>query len=616
MQRSTKHQQVRPHHSEDSVHWDDDALEACLRDLFLRFPCAVLNGVRWSALYKALGDRYPGKPVPGLPEMEAARARLQDIAILEDSTESEGDLVLRLRDTAALTPGKDGQLACWPLLVQRLGEIVRAHGSPQPSHTLEVLREEDAPADEEEVDATAVAAPEVVGILLAKLKTFLHRYWDPGFEERGLGFFNEAGQFISFKKLKHFLAELLKWRLQRRALARHNAFASAAIDEALNVQLMLATSQKHNDMVLCCPVMSSSQYLQTSGPECSRQEIAAPPASKSKHLDGKVQANSEKSLSPQGHEPTSKPVTSMTSNRHEAQSPLSDAQQREIAEKENQRLRQENAELRERLQWSESVQNENRRLRVENAELKKRLFSSRYVQPNSPQATPVPYQPILVPMSMVATSPQVCESPAAAGAWGSGQVSPSRRSHGSGTPAQGSMTPIQQGFWVPIAGNVMSPNGQQWQPAAMGQLMAIAPGHFVRPATAAHDSSIPTASNMSPFSDTSHQARLLPNNLFTSEPNSHASQTGEVSSDLSPDYRNSAGMAPPFQGPDDRWVCIPSGIVERHKAQFEGPGAGDAGAEDHAAQQASEQAPNDTREEGNPQAESMHYGSSSSSSHG
>merc|ERR1719195_797261 len=56
-----------------------------------------------------------------------------------------------------------------------------------------------------------------------------------------------------------------------------------------------------------------------------------------------------------------------------------------------------------------------------------------------------------------------------------------------------------------------------------------------------------------------------------------------VSETMSPDHHHgnvrdaaeSAGVdaTAQFQSPDDRWVCIPSGIVERHKAQFEAPGA-------------------------------------------
>ncbi|CAE8681980.1 unnamed protein product [Polarella glacialis] len=137
------------------------------------------------------------------------------------------------------------------------------------------------------------------------------------------------------------------------------------------------------------------------------------------------------------------------------------------------------------------------------------------------------------------------------------QVSPcsplGARETGSSTPAHGSVTPI------PCADTI------GLYCAAMANQLAVLKGcntfspvfmrlHGVR----------------SPFSDSS-QERLLPKNLLGSDPNS-----SRVSDAMSPTCQSHTGPWVQFQGSDvnDRWVCIPSGIVERHKAQFDSVGSG------------------------------------------
>ncbi|CAK9001212.1 Uncharacterized protein SCF082_LOCUS6837 [Durusdinium trenchii] len=117
---------------------------------------------------------------------------------------------------------------------------------------------------------------------------------------------------------------------------------------------------------------------------------------------------------------------------------------------------------------------------------------------------------------------------------------------------EGSVTPIPRGFWVPLPSNVMSPTGQPWPPGS--QLVAVQIG--------------PAQTPPGSFSETSQQERFLPHNIL-SDPTT-ASQVSANTSNTSPDC-HSSGFVVPFQGTDDRWVCIPSGIVERHKAQFEAP---------------------------------------------
>merc|ERR1711937_369791 len=85
---------------------------------------------------------------------------------------------------------------------------------------------------------------------------------------------------------------------------------------------------------------------------------------------------------------------------------------------------------------------------------------------------------------------------------------------------------------------------------------------------------------MSPLSDAE---RLLPKSLFGSDPASTTSRASMVASEtVSPQYRPRADPKAGMRfGGDDRWVCIPSGIVERYKSQFEGAAdGGDCGTDD------------------------------------
>ncbi|CAE7873260.1 unnamed protein product, partial [Symbiodinium sp. KB8] len=201
-----------------------EEVQVRLRDLLLRCPCAALDGIRWSVVCKVYADRYQGGPLIGASALDAAKTCLADLATFDEA--ASGDARLRLREEAALSAGKDGQLGCWPLLLQRLGEIVRNHGSAQPLQGTEA-------------EHIGTSTGEVLGVLLGQLKHLLSRYWDPAFEDRGLSFFNEVGQFVHLRKMKHFLAELLKWRARRRELVLNKALPPSAIDEALADQLML-----------------------------------------------------------------------------------------------------------------------------------------------------------------------------------------------------------------------------------------------------------------------------------------------------------------------------------------------------------------------------------------
>jgi len=291
---------------------------------------------------------------------------------------------------------------------------------------------------------------------------------------------------------------------------------------------------------------------------------------------------------PEGSGGASSPPPILTSSAND-QAPLSRSaaaasgactpQRMDAHEKENRRLRIENAELKKRLRFeSEFMHKQIRRLRIENAELKKRaFFTSRHLVDGG-VLSEVSVQPVWVSASAAMLAPVVANpggghnnlqatdtAPAGTCMTTMAALGTTMPASGQMSPVQGTITPIQPGFcllpWTP---GVLTPTGPQWP---MGQLVAVplgAPG---------------AAALVSPsYSDLSRQERLLPSSLLASDlPSAMVSET------MSPDYHPgevrdaaaSADASAQFQGPDDRWVCIPSGIVERHKSQFEAPGTAD-----------------------------------------
>jgi len=595
---------------------ESDAVGCRLRDLLLRFPCSALDGVRWSSLCKAYGDRFPGEGCLGgalqAATSQARRVWLVDLAEEESSgnglPQGDGrssDVRIRLRDDAALSPGRDGQLACWPLLVQRLGQIVGTHGSPQHAHALEVPHE-DGSAE----DGPLLGEPggEVVGVLLAQLKPLLRRFWDPSFEERAVGFFNENGNYVNVKKMKHLMTELIKWRARRRVLARTQGGHASAVDAALEVPIVLAVSQRHNDMVLCCPKPPGGLPLGGVGPLESLKDsgltviTGMPSRSETSSAGDRARRSifSTAGGTPAGHQlracapvfvsaqlvPAQCGAADATASLASAASTRQpDATQRiEDLENDCRRLRIENAELKKRLRFdSDFLHKEIRHLRIENAELKKRcFFSSHHLASESsgPEAMPhLPLQPVWVSNAGAVLTPVVaasptngpslatpCATPAEVAVPGSGQETPGQQNQDSCTPSlQGSLTPIPHGYCYAVQwpqGIVGSPGQHPWPAGALGPFVA---------ATAMQRMTGGGTAAMSPFSDASQAERLLPNNLFGSEaPSSHSASDFA----LSPPTTRAKGphAHAQFQGRDDRWVCIPSGIVEQQKAQFERPG--------------------------------------------
>eukprot|EP00439_Symbiodinium_sp_Y106_P032967 s2199_g3.t4 len=313
-----------------------EEVQVRLRDLLLRCPCAALDGIRWSVVCKVYADRYQGGPLIGASALDAAKTCLADLATFDEA--APGNARLRLREEAALSAGKDGQLGCWPLLLQRLGEIVRNHGSAQPLQGTEAEHIGTGTGEGKPTDLNLGhgrvqhEGEEVLGVLLGQLKHLLSRYWDPAFEERGLSFFNEVGQFVHLRKMKHFLAELLKWRARRRELVLNKALPPSAIDEALGDQLMLVASQRHNDMVLCCPACPA--VMPAAAPAAARPaSLATPP----KAQRGREGGSPKSGIGISEESPGSDEVP--------------DPKRQELLEKESRRLRIENAELKKRLQF-------------------------------------------------------------------------------------------------------------------------------------------------------------------------------------------------------------------------------------------------------------------------
>jgi hypothetical protein len=169
-----------------------------------------------------------------------------------------------VEDAVALTPSPD-LLASWPSLYQKLCEIACSHGS--------IEREDDAESNQRSY-----------ALLLSQVKPLLQRHWHSGFDEFGLSYFTEEGSTIKLKKMKHLLSALLRWRSLRRewqassapATKRGARGARSAVDEALEMELVLVPSKTHNDILVHCVCHESPQERCTST-NSSPQQIDRPP---------------------------------------------------------------------------------------------------------------------------------------------------------------------------------------------------------------------------------------------------------------------------------------------------------------------------------------------------
>eukprot|EP00927_Polykrikos_kofoidii_P066329 TRINITY_DN61955_c0_g1_i1.p1 TRINITY_DN61955_c0_g1~~TRINITY_DN61955_c0_g1_i1.p1 ORF type:complete len:678 (-),score=111.23 TRINITY_DN61955_c0_g1_i1:15-2048(-) len=580
-----------------------------LRDLVLRFPCAALDGVRWTVLCKVLRERFPVDLAVLQPSPSAELLSwIEEVA--EPELDSSGELRLWLRDSVALTQGTDGQLACWPLLVRRLAEIVHSHGSLQIATAFEAgsggdeviaasigAAGTDATGDKP-VKAAAKDCHEVTCVLLSQIKPLLTQHWDASFDERAIGYFSEAGNHVNVKKLKHLLAELLKWRLRRRAMAKSSGQVTL-VDHAIQMPLALAFSRKHNDMLLCCPRGASLPLFVP--PPCESLSIGAL---------GRLVKRADRTY-PSRLEPVEETQPDEGEAAKGEEVDYRGHDRVEILEKDNRLLRIENAELKKKLRFdSETWAKEIRRLRVESAELKKRLYF--------PQSQGQFSSPMWMPANVMTFAPMMQQDGFDRFGEGFGghkldspmmvssmlQVSgPSSVASGQASPSQGSVTPVPHGYCYAVP---MSPHGQSIGSPSRGRnhrnqvhgfVTAVPVGNpgvpilisASRPPISAMAPPLPGSAEgaeHSPHSDGSHLERMLPTGLLSSTANSSRnSDVSGVGVERIPPGENellqSFAVHPRnSKGNDDRWICIPSGIVERHVAQFQNIGVPEANEDD------------------------------------
>lgn len=208
-----------------------------LCDLLLSFPCAASGGVQWQVLVSKYEERHSQQldltALGQTSALGAATALLWDVLRIVDREDSDNPVV-GVEDGVALTP-QPGLLGCWPSLYQVLCNIVVEHGAAQ-----------------QEMALNQELGLNTHSLLLSQLRPLLERHWHASFDESSLGFRGEDGTFVRFKKMKHLLHAVLRWRDERQAWQRSRNGKHTAIDEVLIPNLELVPSKKHNDLMLCC----------------------------------------------------------------------------------------------------------------------------------------------------------------------------------------------------------------------------------------------------------------------------------------------------------------------------------------------------------------------------
>jgi hypothetical protein len=231
-----------------------------LCDLLLSFPAAAAGGVQWCVLARKYEERHGAcldiKGIGHSCALSAATALLWDVLRLVDSEDSDNPIVA-VEDAVALTP-RPGALGSWPSLYKALCTIVLAHGS------------------EDAVEGQSHC------LLFSQLKPLLEVHWHANFDETSIGFLSEDGAFVRLKKMKHLIQGLIRWRDSRVEWRQSTGAAPTPVDDVMLPQLELATSKKHNDLILryvpskSTANISSEPALKTAArgapASCSRQE--------------------------------------------------------------------------------------------------------------------------------------------------------------------------------------------------------------------------------------------------------------------------------------------------------------------------------------------------------
>lgn len=188
-----------------------------------------MGGVQWQVLVSRYEERYSTRldlAVLGHSSpLGAAATLLWEVLRVVDKEDSDNPVV-GIEDRVALTP-RPGFLGCWPSLYGVLCTIVRDHGT------------------REQAGSTSHS------LLMSQLRPLLETHWHTSSDD-ALGFRSEDGTFRRFKKMKHLLHALLRWREQRQAWQHACGSKPTAVDEVLSPPLELLPSQKHSDLLLRC----------------------------------------------------------------------------------------------------------------------------------------------------------------------------------------------------------------------------------------------------------------------------------------------------------------------------------------------------------------------------
>jgi hypothetical protein len=86
-------------------------------------------------------------------------------------------------------------------------------------------------------------------LLMSQLKPLLQAHWHSGIDEQW-GYLNAKGARVKTKKMKHLVHAVIEWR--DRYIGQHATSKACKLKEALELELQLRPSTKHNDLVLCC----------------------------------------------------------------------------------------------------------------------------------------------------------------------------------------------------------------------------------------------------------------------------------------------------------------------------------------------------------------------------
>lgn len=203
-----------------------------MSDLILCFPSAVTGGVQWETLIRKYNERHSAKlgtvAFGHCSPLSTATALLWDVLRLVDVEDTDNPVVA-VEDCVALTAKPDA-CATWPSLYQALCNIAIEHGAQEEAYG----------------DKT------VNTILVSQLKPLLQRHWHSNFDEGSLSYFTDEGTPVRVKKMKHLLQALLRWREDRMAWRYGASAGTSPLDAALELELEIVPSKKHNDLLLRC----------------------------------------------------------------------------------------------------------------------------------------------------------------------------------------------------------------------------------------------------------------------------------------------------------------------------------------------------------------------------